>query len=195
MLQVKDAALERGQAVLDRVFALREQNARLHDLVRGRFLRRRMEVFVVDRFHPRPRTAKAAVHLVARDTKDPDQQARVALIALQRAEHRHEHFLRDILGFAAVAHALQRESEHAREVGLVEHLEVGAATAEDLRDQLGVALPGNGALAARPCGRDTASRRRGTSRGGSGVSLLAGVGVKQRGVLPGMNGFSGGAGG
>src|SRR4030095_16157927 len=102
----------------------------------------RLEPVPLDRLEARSRPTEPAVHLVARDPEDPNEQARVALEGAQRAEDRDEHFLRDVLGLARVSEALQREAVHAREVRVVEHVEVRAAAGEDLADELLVVFPG-----------------------------------------------------
>ena len=56
-----------------------------------------------DRLHTGTNAAKAAVHRVASDPEDPDEQARVALEAFEHVEDREEDLLRDVLGLAGVA--------------------------------------------------------------------------------------------
>src|SRR4029453_13720862 len=71
----------------------------------------------------------------------PDDQRRLALVAVEHVEDREEHLLRDVLGLGDIPQALQREAVDPGEVGLVEHLERVSIAGQDLRYELGITGP------------------------------------------------------
>ena len=94
VLQVEDAPLERRQVVLDHRLAQAQHAARVDGAV-GRHVAPRQleELGRLDRLEARARTPEAAVHRIARDPEDPDQQGRVALIAGETPEDGEEDLL------------------------------------------------------------------------------------------------------
>jgi|SRR5271157_2607709 len=83
----------------------------------------------------------AAVHLVSGNPEDPYEEGRVSGVGGKAAENRDEDLLGDVFGFSGVAEALHREAKDAREVRLVQEIEVFATPGQNLGHKLRVARP------------------------------------------------------
>src|SRR5271166_1926474 len=139
---MEDAPLKGGQMQLDERLALGQQSAGVHTAIGRHFLPGKLgRAEVVEGLKPRPRASEAAVHLVSGDPEDPYQEGRVSGVRGKAAEDRDENLLGDVFGLSGVPEALHRKTKDAREVRLVEEIEVLTTPGQNLGHELRVARP------------------------------------------------------